>query len=168
VDWQTPIRIKSFTLIKAGRSLTTTNFAKLLNYPRASNREYKRILRWLEHEGLAVEEQGGYLGDNMHHDKIVTVLKPFDIDRFKKIIITRTNYRIGKWGIHRSEAERKCNKCKGIIAKGERYGSDVGISGRSKGGKSHAFFRDIICLNCLMDAHEYEDLLDLAMTEMVV
>jgi hypothetical protein len=147
-------------ILTKNRSLTITKFAKRLNYPRASNHEFKRILALLERNRYVVVQQGGFLGDNIHHDIIVTVRKPIELDKFKRIILTRVNYTIDDYTVHRAERLYKCDKCRRAISLGERYGSRVQVSGKSKAGKRHIFARSIICLPCLLAKKELEEFME--------
>jgi hypothetical protein len=148
-------------LLNKGKSRTITKFAKLLNYPRASNTEFKRILRFLEINEFVVVQQGGFLGDNMHHDVIVTTRKPLELDRFRRVILTRVNYSIGEYVVHRSESKRKCDKCKHVISIGERYGTKPEISEKNRSGKHHVFAVHVLCLLCLLEKHSIDDLMEL-------
>lgn len=148
-------------LFNKGKSLTVTKFAKRLNYPRASNREFKRILRILEANEYVVVQQGGFLGDNIHHNIIVTVLKPLDLDRFKRVILTEVNYNIGEYTVHRSKESRKCEKCKHSISVGERYGSKIKIGKKPTFGKPHIIFLSIVCLPCLLERQTLEELMEI-------
>jgi hypothetical protein len=146
-------------MLKKGRSMYLSKFAKLLNYPRASNREFKRVLKFLQKEGLVAVEQGGFSGDSMHHHKIVTILKPVELDNFKHVILTRTNYAIGEFTIHKTKEKRKCERCKHVIDFGERYGVKIHIGRKRYGVKKRVIFaQNIVCLPCLLEEAGIDDL----------
>lgn len=75
------------TVLNKGRTLHLSTFAKYLNYPRDNNREFKRILHFLESMGFVEVQQGGFLGHSMCHEKIVAVKKPFELDKFRQVIL---------------------------------------------------------------------------------
>jgi len=146
-------------ILNKDRSLSVTKFAKRLNYPRASSREFKRILKFLERNEYVVVQQGGFLGDNMHHNIIVTVRRPVELDRFKRVVLARVNYVIGEYTIHRAREKRKCGKCKYVISAGERYGAKAKIG---KGGPKghHCYAVSEICLPYLLEKQALDDLME--------
>jgi hypothetical protein len=118
--------------------MTLTKFAKHLNYSRASNREFRRILEYLQKRGMLIVEQGGFISDSMHHPKVVTVLKPLEIGQFKHLILERVNYSVGQFTVHRTKNKRRCHKCKHTVEFGERYASTI-------------YGQEILCLYCLLE-----------------
>jgi hypothetical protein len=146
-------------MLKKGKTMCLSRFAKLLNYPRASNREFKRILQFLEKEGLIVVQQGGFVGDSMHHPKIVAILKPLELDAFSNVVLTRTNFTIGDFTVHKTKEKRKCEKCKHVIEFGARYGVKIQLGRKRKGAKRRIVFaQNVVCLPCLLEEAGIEGL----------
>jgi hypothetical protein len=142
------------TIVNKGRAFHLAKFAKFLNYSRSSNPEFKRILEFLESEKLVVIQQGGYLGDNMHHEKIIAVLKPFELDIFKRKVLLRTNYTVGDFTVHVSQTKHICGKCHLKIRIGEHYGVKIEIGRKrsySLSKKRIIFDQTIRCLPCLLE-----------------
>lgn len=144
-------------ILKPHRSIILTKFARHLNYPRASNHEFKEILSYLEKRNILVVQQGGFLGDSMHHPKLVTILKPLELDKFKHVILGRVNYSIGDFTVHRTTTKRKCLKCKHVIAYGERYAVKIHFGITKKHSRQRIYALDILCLPCLLEKVSIDD-----------
>lgn len=145
-------------ILNEGRAFQLAKFAKLLNYPRASNREFRRVLNVLEKQELVILQQGGYRGDSMHHSKIVTVLKPVELDIYKRVVeFSRVNFIMGKYTVHRTTHKRKCRICKHAIPRGDRYGIKIQLK-RIEGTKPRVFAQETVCLSCLLEKFTVDDL----------
>ena len=141
--------------LKKGKAMHLTKFAKMLEYPRVTNREFKRVLKFLENQGLVIIQQGGFLGHSMYHPKIITILKPLELDTFKQVVFSRTNFKIGEFTVHKTREKRKCERCSHVIDFGERYGSKVQLGRRSyrghRKGRAIVISQNIVCLSCLLE-----------------
>lgn len=147
-----------FKILNKGRAFQVAKFVKLLNYPRASNAEFRRVLNVLQKQGLVVLQQGGYLGDSMHHAKIITVLEPIKLDIYKRVIeFGRVNFTMGEYTVHRTMQNRKCRICKHVIRMGDRYGAKVHLK-RIEASRPRVFAQEIVCLPCLLEKFTVEDL----------
>lgn len=145
------------TVFNKGRALHLANFAKYLNFTRANDREFRRILRFLESIGFVEVQQGGFLGHSMFHEKIVAVKKPFELDKFRRVIL-RTNYVIGDFTVHVTGSKRKCNGCHQSILPGMHYGGK-GFPTRKKSHGKRFVYTKVLCLPCLLEQTEIEELL---------
>jgi len=137
------------------RSLRINRFAKQLGYARSNSRELKEVLRILEDHGFIKVQQSGFLGDSLHHKRIIVILKPFELDNFKKTMLAKTNYKIGEFIVHKTKKQRKCNRCRGIIHVSERYGSKVKFI-RKTWRRPGTIKQEILCFPCLLEK-SYEE-----------
>ena len=127
-------------------------FAKLLGYMTSIDREFKAVLKILTSKELVKVQQSGFHAHSCHHPKILTILKPFEIDSFKRVVLSRTNYKIGDYTIHRTTKKRKCDNCKKAINYGKRYGIKVKLSRRPLYSKRrHVYAATTLCLPCLIE-----------------
>jgi len=127
-------------------------FVKMLGYSRASQREFKDVLRILVSRGFVKIQQNGFLADSMHHHKLAVIVKPIHLDYFKKKLL-RTNYRIGNFTVHITTKKRKCDSCHITIRPNERYCSKIKLA---KYGRVRAM--EILCLACLLTKYSEEDI----------
>ena len=138
--------------MKKDQTMTLRRFAKLLGYMRSSDREFKTMLKILTSRELVKIQQSGFYAHSCHHPKLVVILKPIELDYFKRIFLTKTNYRVADFTVHRTTMKRKCDDCSVSINPGERYGVKLKI-GRYKqvfGGKT-------LCFPCLMARYSEDD-----------
>jgi hypothetical protein len=144
-------------MLGKGRVFRLSLFAKMLDYPRVTSREFKRIVGYLEKEGVIVVQQGGFLGHSMAHPKIVAILKPLKLDEFTQVMASRTNFRLGDFTVHKTTKRRKCEKCRRIIDYGERYGACLEF-GRRRKYSSRKIVRavKVLCFPCLLEKEGFE------------
>jgi hypothetical protein len=146
------------SVIKRGAVFHLCRFAKLLGYSRASNHEFRQIIRYFEKLGFVAVQQSGFMGHSMYHPKLVAILKPLEIVAFKHAVLLRTNYAIGEFAVHKTQEKRKCEQCKHIIDIGERYGVKVRLGRLRQGKKRIVFSQTILCLYCLLEQAGIEGL----------
>jgi hypothetical protein len=130
----------------------------MLNYPRATSREFKRVLGFLERERIIEIQQSGYKGDSMHHPKLVVVRKPLQIDQFRRLVLFQRNYRIGDFTVHVTGKQRTCSKCHEKISRGERYGVKVQLQRRRWGRRARVYAEEVLCFPCLLEKVGFDDL----------
>jgi len=124
----------------------------MLNYPRVTSREFKRVASFLEREGIVVVQQGGFLGHSMAHPKIVTVLKPLELDAFKQVVMSNTNFTVGEFTVHKTTKKRKCGECRRTIDYGERYGVKLRFGRKRKGSHRKIIIaQEVLCFPCLLE-----------------
>jgi hypothetical protein len=145
-------------ILQKGRAFRLGLFAKMLNYPRATSREFKRVLSFLERSGIVAIQQGGFLGDNMHHPKLVVIRKPLEIEHFRRVVLLQRNYRLGDFSVHVTGKDRECAKCHKKIRRGERYGVRVQLRRRRWARKVLVYAQEILCFPCLIEKINFEDL----------
>ena len=144
--------------MKKGQVITLRRFAKLLGYLKSSDREFKRILKILTSRQCVQIQQSGFRADSLHHPKLIVILQPFTIERFKRIILQRTNFQIGDFMVHRTTKKRKCEDCHKSINLGQRYGVKLKIARPERYIRQRRVYgATILCLPCLIEKFGVED-----------
>jgi hypothetical protein len=145
-------------ILKEGKTVQLSKFAKLLNYKTAGSREFRKVLGLMVENGLVKIQQGGFLGDSMHHPKLVVIRKPLEIDHFRRIVLLQRNYRLGDFSVHVTGKERVCSKCHEKIRTCERYGVKVLLRRRRWSGRVRVYAQEILCFSCLIEKISFDDL----------
>ena len=144
--------------MKNGQTMTLRRFAKLLGYMRSSDREFKAVLKILTSRELVKIQQSGFYADSQHHPKLVVILQQFLIDRFKRVILGRTNFKIGDFTVHQTTKKRKCDRCKKGINYGQRYGIKLKFGRRALYARRlRVYGGTTLCLPCLIEKFGVED-----------
>ncbi|MBS7633779.1 hypothetical protein KEJ15_09265 [Candidatus Bathyarchaeota archaeon] len=149
--------MKPITL-KEGKVLQLSKFAKLLNYKTAGSREFRKVLDLMLQNGLVEIQQGGFLGDNMHHPKLLVIRKPLEIDHFRRVVLSQKNYSLGDFTVHVTGKERLCSKCHLKIRIGERYGVKVKLRRRRWTRRVRVYAQEVLCFPCLIEKITFDDL----------
>lgn len=137
-------------MLKETPGMSLRRFAKKLDYRSSADREFKAILRMLIAKGMVKVQQSGFYADSMHHQKLVVILKPIELDYFKRKVLTRTNFKIGDFRVHQSIKKRKCDKCHATINYGQRYGVKVKIGRRQRRTRRRTIYAaTTLCLHCI-------------------
>lgn len=151
-------RRKGRKLMKKGQTITLRSFARLLGYTKSSDREFKTVLKILTSKELIKIQQSGFYAHSCHHPKILIILEPFEVDRFKRIILGRTNFKIRDFTVHRTTKKRKCDGCNKIINYGQRYGIKLKIGRRALYVRRRKVFGGTtLCFPCLIEKFGVED-----------
>jgi len=155
--------VKPLTL-KPGKVFELSRFSKFLNYKTAGSREFRKVLNLMLGNGLVEIQQSGFLGDNIHHPKLVVIRKPLEIDHFRRVVLFQRNYRLGDFSVHVTGKELLCSKCHQKIRIGERYGAKVKICRRPQSKRRvRVYAQEILCFPCLIEKVNFEDLETLIM-----
>lgn len=142
---------KTNSTMKTGEVLDLRRFAQKLGYRGSNDREFNAILKNLTDREMVEIQQSGFVADSTHHIKLVAILKPLELDHFRRVILTRTGFKIADYHVHRATKRFKCNYCYALIEPGQRYGSKVRIGRKANYTKHRPIFEyEISCLPCLM------------------
>lgn len=146
------------TILKEGKTVQLSKFAKLLNYKTSGSREFRKVLGLMIENGLVEIQQGGFLGDSMHHPKLIVIRKPLEIDHFRRVVLLQRNYRLGDFSVHVTGKERVCAGCHEKIRTGERYGVKVLLRRRRWARGARVYAQETLCFPCLIEKISFEDL----------
>lgn len=157
------------------RRFVKNTLARQLGFKNAKDRRFSKLLRMAEKRGLIKIKQGGFIGDSMHHPKIVYLLKPLDFAELVKQSIfpswlINTDVKGYSLKVHRTGKKRLlktgkfsshqwwvCEDCDHKIKIGEPYASKIDFS-------KHESWMDTLpvcckCLPCFLDMVTEEQLM---------
>jgi len=146
-------------ILKKDSAMDLAKFARVLGYRSATDREYQRIARILSGMEMIEVQRSGFPSDSLHHHKCVVIRKPIELDYFKHVILTRTNYMIGNFAIHKATRKYKCEECREVINQGQRYGNKAEIGRKRKSGRRIIYDVHTLCLPCLIEKFGIEELM---------
>lgn len=156
--------------------MTVQTFAKQLGFESAADRKYREIMKLAKAKGLLKIVQGGFMGDSMHHPKLVVLSKSFEAVGFleKLVFPSYIDLReIDGYSLHLERTGMKrvlsngefstnewwhCEDCGKQIKIRQPYASKIDFSKRAdKIGHVPIFCK---CLPCFLDLIEEFHLAD--------
>lgn len=151
--------------------MTKKTLARNLGFKTPKDKHFRQLLKIAEQRKLVKIEQGGFLGDSMHHHKIVVILKVPNLLRLVENSVFPswlTNTRINGYSLHMERTGKRrqlktgeysrhkwwiCEDCKREIKIGQPYASRVDFS-KHKGNFVPVYCK---CFPCFLDmVEEYE------------
>lgn len=148
--------------------VSVTKFAKQLGFKSAKERKFRQIIELAKQRDLLKIVQGGYLGDSMHHPKLVELRASLDVVKFLEQLIfpsyvpmrqlngysltlARTGFRrLLQNGTFSKHKWWICEDCNAIISIGQPYASKIDFSKQAENGLPVR----VKCLSCFLDLIE--------------